>query len=118
MRYFPLFLYSFFFRADASNVHIIKDGTLYTAPTDNLILAGIARAHLIKACKKLGIPVSETPFTLDDLMNADEIITTSSTNPCIRAGKVDGKEAGMKREDLFMALHKEIIGEFLSDTAE
>ncbi|MBE5782318.1 MAG: D-amino acid aminotransferase [Clostridiales bacterium] len=101
-----------------SNVHIIKDGTLYTAPTDHLILAGIARAHLIKACKKLGIPVSETPFTLDDLQNADEIITTSSTNPCIRACKVDGKDAGMKREDLFMALHKEIIGEFLSDTAE
>ena len=38
-------------------VNIIKDGKLITAPTDNLILPGIVRAHLIKACKKLEIPV-------------------------------------------------------------
>ena len=88
----------------------------YTAPTDNLILAGIARAHLIKACRKLGIPVSETPFTVDDLLCADEIITSSSTNPCIRANQVDGKAAGMKREDLFMALHTEVISEFYQET--
>lgn len=99
-----------------SNVHIIRDGVLYTAPTDHLILAGIARAHLIAACKKLGIPVSETPFTLADLRNADEIITTSSTAPCTRACQVDGVPAGMKREDLFMALHDEIFGEFMRDT--
>lgn len=99
-----------------SNVHIIRDGVLYTAPTDHLILAGIARAHLIAACKKLGIPVSETPFTLTDLRNADEIITTSSTAPCTRACQVDGVPAGMKREDLFMALHDEIFGEFMRDT--
>ncbi|MBQ2978005.1 MAG: aminotransferase class IV [Clostridia bacterium] len=99
-----------------SNVHIIRNGILYTAPTDHLILAGIARAHLIAACKKLGIPVSETPFTLADLRNADEIITTSSTAPCTRACQVDGVPAGMKREDLFMALHDEIFGEFMRDT--
>lgn len=99
-----------------SNVHIIKDGVFYTAPTDHLILAGIARAHLIAACKKLGIPVSETPFTLNDLRNADEIITSSSTAPCTRACQVDGVPAGMKREDLFMALHDEIFGEFMRDT--
>ena len=99
-----------------SNVHIIRDGVLYTAPTDHLILAGIARAHLIAACKKLGIPVSETPFTLADLRNADEIITTSSTAPCTRDCQVDGVPAGMKREDLFMALHDEIFGEFMRDT--
>ena len=99
-----------------SNVHIIKDGVFYTAPTDNLILPGIARVHLIAVCKKLGIPVSETPFTLNDLRNADEIITSSSTAPCIRANQVDGVPAGMKREDLFTALHQEIIAEYLRET--
>ena len=54
-----------------SNCHIIKDGKLITAPTDNLILPGIVRAHLIKACKKLEIPVSETPYTLDEMFDAD-----------------------------------------------
>ena len=99
-----------------SNVHIIKDGIFYTAPTDNLILPGIARVHLIAACKKLGIPVSETPFTLSDLRAADEIITSSSTAPCIRAHQVDGVPAGMKREDLFSALHQEIIAEYMRET--
>ncbi|MGG7187341.1 aminotransferase class IV, partial [Clostridium butyricum] len=54
-----------------SNVSIIKDGILKTAPTDNLILPGIARAHLIKMCKRFNIPVDETPFNLNELMNAD-----------------------------------------------
>ena len=99
-----------------SNVHIIKDGVFYTAPTDNLILPGIARMHLIAACKKLGIPVCETPFTLSDLRAADEIITSSSTAPCIRAKQVDGVPAGMKREDLFNALHQEIIAEYMRET--
>ncbi|MBR7041115.1 MAG: aminotransferase class IV [Clostridia bacterium] len=99
-----------------SNVHIIKDCVFTTAPTDNLILPGIARAHLIRACGQLGIPVSETPFTKDDLFNADEIITSSSTAPCVRACSVDGKPAGMKREDLFTALKNAIFGEYFSET--
>ncbi len=99
-----------------SNVHIIKDGVFRTAPTDNLILAGIARAHLLSACKRLGIPVSETPFTVDELMEADEIITSSSTAPCMRACRVDGRDAGMKREDLFSAIHKAVFDEYYKAT--
>ena len=53
-----------------SNVHIIRDGKLVTAPTDNLILPGIARANLIRMAKKLGYEVEEIPYTLDELMNA------------------------------------------------
>lgn len=93
-------------------------GVFYTAPLDNLILPGIARAHLITACSKLGIPVSETPFMLEDLMNADEIITSSSTAPCVRACRVDGKAAGMKRPDLFNALHAAIFTEYYNETNE
>ena len=63
-----------------SNVHILRGGTLYTAPTDHLILAGIARAHLIRACQALDIPYREEPFTLDELFAADEIsVRTAST---------------------------------------
>ena len=99
-----------------SNVHIIKDGVFTTAPTDNLILPGIARAHLIKACGQLEIPVNETPFTADELFKADEIITSSSTAPCVRACSVDGKAAGMRREDLFTALKNAIFEEYYSET--
>ena len=47
-----------------SNVHILKNGTLYTAPCDELILPGITRAHRIAQCKAMGIPVIEEPFTV------------------------------------------------------
>ena len=99
-----------------SNVHIIRDGVLYTAPTDNLILPGIARARLLAACKRLGIPVQETPFSLEELMAADEIITTSSSNPCIRAGQVDGVPAGLKNEALFKTIHTALIDEIYEET--
>ena len=99
-----------------SNVHILRGGVLQTAPTDNLILPGIARAHLIAACGRLGIPVSETPFTLDELLSADEILTSSSTAPCVRACRVDGRAAGMKRDDLFTALHEAILAEYYAET--
>ena len=99
-----------------SNVHILKDGVFCTAPTDNLILPGIARAHLIAACHALDIPVKEEPFTVDDLRTAEEIITSSSTAPCVRACKVDGQDAGMKRPELFRVLHEAIFGEYWAAT--
>ena len=99
-----------------SNVHILRGGTLYTAPTDNLILAGIARARLIAACGRLGIPVREEPFYLSDLMAADEIITSSSSALCLRAGQVDGVAAGLRDPETYQRLHDEIIREYLKET--
>ena len=99
-----------------SNVHIIRDGAFITAPTDELILPGIARAHLIAACGRLGIPVKEEHYSIDTLKSADEIMTSSSTALCIRACRVDGQEAGMRRGDLFDALHQAVIDEYMDET--
>ena len=79
-----------------SNVSIIKDGILKTAPTDNLILPGIARAHLIKMCKLFNIPVDETAFTLKELLEADEVIVTSSGQFCMTTCEIDGKTCRWK----------------------
>lgn len=99
-----------------SNVHIIKNGVFVTAPTDHLILPGIARAHLIKACKKLGIAVDETPFTVDELMNADEIIVSSSGSLCLSAEEIDGKKVGGKAPELLKAIQDEVVREFMEET--
>ena len=99
-----------------SNVHIIRDGVFRTAPADNLILPGIARAGLIRACGRLGIPVSEAPFALEELFGADEILISSSGNLCTRVSRVDGKAVGMKREDLFRALYAEVYRELYEET--
>ncbi len=95
-----------------SNVHIIQDGMLRTAPTDNLILPGIARAHLIRMCKKLCIPVSETAFTLDDLYQAEEVIVTSSSNLCLWAIEIDGKPVGGRQLELLERIRAALMQEF------
>ncbi len=100
-----------------SNVHIIKDGKLVTAPTDNLILPGIARAHLIRICKKLGIPVSETPYTLKELFEAEEVLVTSSSNLCLHACEIDGKPVGGKNPELLEKIRAALLGEFYEKTA-
>ncbi|MBQ8427307.1 MAG: aminotransferase class IV, partial [Clostridia bacterium] len=79
-----------------SNVHIIKDGALITAPTDNLILPGVARKHIISACHKLNIPVFEKPYYLDEVFTADEVLISSAGQLCLSASEVDGKKIGGK----------------------
>lgn len=99
-----------------SNCHIIKDGVLFTAPTDELILPGIARAHLIRMCKRLGYPVSETPYYLEDLMGAQEVLVTSSSNMCLHASAVDGTPVGGGAPDMLEDLRSHLVDEFLEAT--
>jgi D-alanine transaminase len=99
-----------------SNVHIIKNGTFITHQADNLILRGIARSHLAKACYKLGIPVEEREFTLPELFDADEVLTSSTTTFALAASEIDGKSAGGKAPELLKMLQDEVMREFSEAT--
>jgi len=101
-----------------SNVHILRGGVLYTAPTDNLILPGIARAHLLRACEALDIPFREEAFSLTELFAADEVIVTSSSNLCLRADQIDGKCVGSKDTDLYEKLRSYLLDEFYAATKQ
>ncbi|WP_455715907.1 aminotransferase class IV [Anaerosporobacter sp.] len=97
-----------------SNVSIIKDGVLKSHPNDCYILDGIAKRHLFKACKELHIPVEETTYTLDELLEADEVIVTSSSNFCLVADAFEGKPVGGKAPELINALQDNLMTEFRS----
>ena len=99
-----------------SNIHILKNGILYTAPTDNLILPGIARAHLLRACSALDIPFREQAFSLQELFEADEVIVTSSSNLCLRADQIDGIRVGGKDYALYNRLREYLLNEFYLKT--
>ena len=99
-----------------SNVHIISDGVFRTAPTDNLILPGIARRHLINACGRLGIPVAEEPFTVKELFEADEIIVSSAGSLCLAVEQLDGRPVGGGAPLLLKKLQDEVRGEFFAVT--
>lgn len=101
-----------------SNVHILKDGALVTHPADNLILPGIARKHIIAACKKLGIPVEERPFAKQELMDADEVVVSASSEPGgVLAAAVDGIAVGGKAPELYSRILNEAVTEFESYVA-
>jgi D-alanine transaminase len=99
-----------------SNVHILKNGVFRTAPTDNLILPGVARAHLIACCRALGIGVEEKPFTVTELMGADEVIVSSSSVFCASASHIDGQTVGGKAPELLRKMRDYLIAEFHAAT--
>lgn len=99
-----------------SNVSILKNGVFISHPNDNLILRGISKTHMMEACYRLGIQVMERPFTLDELMDADEIIVTSSSNFCLHADSVDGVRAGGKDPYTLKAIQDAVIEEYLDYT--
>ena len=96
-----------------SNISILKDGVFQTAPTDNLILPGIARSHILKMCKVLSIPTKETPFTTVELFDADEVIVCSSSNFCMSVEKIDGVPVGGKAPELLAQLQKALMDEYM-----
>lgn len=100
-----------------SNVHIIKNGVLKTAPTDNLILPGITRRHVIDICNNNNIPVSEKVFTLKELMDADEILITSSTKLVRAAKEVDGITVGGNAPEIVKVIKEEYMKKILRETS-
>jgi len=99
-----------------SNVHILKDGVFVTHPVDNLILRGIARSHIVQVCGRLGIPVEERTFTLAELFDADEVMTSSATTLCLSADTIDGKPVGGRSPELLSKIQGEVMREFTEVT--
>lgn len=95
-----------------SNVSIIKDGAFITAPLSNLILPGTARKHLLSFAEKVGIPANETTFTVAELMDADEIIVSSSGTLCNAVTEIDGKKVGGRAPKVLKALQDACVTDF------
>ena len=93
--------------ASHSNVHIIKDGVFKTHPTDNYILPGISRKHIIEICKNNNIKVDETAFTVKEMMEADEVLVTSSSKLIVPACEIDGIKVGGKAPNIVKLLQDE-----------
>ncbi|MDO4294858.1 MAG: D-amino acid aminotransferase, partial [bacterium] len=97
-----------------SNISILKNGVFRTAPTDHLILPGITRKHLLSLCKELGIPTDESPFCMKELMEADEVIVSSTTKFCSGVSEIDGVPVGGRAKELLSKLQESYLQTFLS----
>jgi D-alanine transaminase len=100
-----------------SNLCIIrKDGAVQTAPADKLILPGVTRAHMIRACKELGVRCIEENFTLEEMMNAAEVVIVTSGAQFRPVKEIDGQNVGGGAPDLVAALQEKLYGNFLKET--
>ena len=100
-----------------SNLSILRaDGVLQTAPADRMILAGVARGHLLQFCRKFGVPVVEEPFTVAEMMEAAEVIVTSSGTLCRPVGEIDGQPVGGKAPELLNKLRDALVRDFMEKT--
>ena len=95
-----------------SNIAIINQGRVITHPKGNRILPGITREHLALACKEIGVPFIEKRFTVNDMMKADEVIITSTTNLCKRIGRINGISVGESESSVSKALSELLYKEY------
>lgn len=99
-----------------SNISIWKNGVFMTHPTDHYILPGITRMHMIEICKDHNIPVDETPFTLEEMMDADEIFVSSSTQLCRSVEMIEGKKVGGRDPEFVKMMQDSYMKKYLRET--
>ena len=99
-----------------SSLAIIRDGVFCTPPADELILPSITRKHFLELCSRLGIPSRIAPFTVDELLTADEIMILSTGSHCIAVCEVDGRPVGGKAPALLDRLQQAYQQEFIEGT--
>lgn len=90
----------------SSNLLMLKDGVLRTAPADERILPGVTRAHFLMLARQLNIPVDETAFTLNEMMAADELMITSTSAHGLPVGFVDDQPVCGRDTPLLRRLQK------------
>ena len=80
-----------------SNVFLVKDGRLVTAPEESGILSGITRAYLLRAAQELGIDVSIRDIREEELLEADELFISSTLREVLPVTRLDGRAVGQGR---------------------
>ena len=74
----------------SSNIFIIKDDVIKTTPKSNLILPGVTREFILeKVIKDSGFKMHEENFGLDELLKADEVFLTNSSQGILVIDKID-----------------------------
>ena len=90
----------------ASNIFVVKNGTLLAPPKDNLMLPGITYDVILELAAANGIPHEVRKVTKMEVLGADELLLTSSTKEVLPVTTLDGKPVGNgKPGAMFSKLH-------------
>lgn len=78
----------------SSNLFIVKDGRLVTAPAGRYILRGITRDIVLGFAREAGIPVEERFVSREELLAADEAFVTSTNIEVLPVTQVEDAVIG------------------------
>jgi len=81
----------------ASNMWVVKDGTLIGAQKDHLILEGIRYGFIEELCAQLGVPFKVARLGKDEVAGADELMLTAATREILPITTLDGRPVGSGR---------------------
>ena len=91
----------------ASNIFVVKDGTLLAPPKDKLMLPGITYDVILEIAAANSIPLEVRRIAVAEVHAADELLLTSSTKEVLAISQLDGKPVGNgKPGAMFARLHK------------
>ncbi|MCA9291587.1 MAG: branched-chain-amino-acid transaminase [Phycisphaerales bacterium] len=77
------------------NIFIVRDGTLFTPPTEAGILHGITRQYVITTlAPALGLTVEQRLMKIDDVLAADEVFLTGTAAEIIGVSQIDDATIG------------------------
>jgi D-alanine transaminase len=77
-----------------SNVMVVQEGTVVTAPQGSRILSGITRTVVLELARSEGLPVQERFISQADIYEADEVFLTGTTVEVLAVIRIDGKVIG------------------------
>ena len=80
--------------AAASNVWVVKDGTVFGPPADTLVLEGVRYGLLEEICRARGIPFVLRPIHKAEVLIADELLLSSATKEVLAITTLDGLAVG------------------------
>lgn len=77
-----------------SNVFVVHDGVLKTPPIDTPVLPGITRRVIQGIASDTDIEAVECPLSIDDLLDADEVLLTNTIMQVIPVTRVEKHDIG------------------------
>jgi D-alanine transaminase len=81
----------------ASNIWVVRDGTVLCPPRDRLILEGIRVGLIEELCASAGIPLDVRRITREEVRAADELLLSSATREVLAITTLDGEPVGAGR---------------------
>jgi len=81
----------------AANVWVVRNGTVFGVPRDNLVLEGIRYGLIEELCREAGIPFELRRIGRDEVFGADELLLSNASKEILPVTRLDSQPIGTGR---------------------